>query len=172
MSEPFLLRIDEPEDHVLRQPLCRIRGWCAGPDYADIAQLELRIGDIMVPWQAQTRSDVAAKYGNLSVTGFIVDFDLGWYFYTIRSGEVSIMATLPHVGEMNLRFSLAAWCRRALSGRRIRCIMALASAKREISAGQSTGEPRCYFGATKTSEPLIIKSTSGTSGGAQETSWS
>lgn len=107
MSEPILLRIDDPVDLVLRRPVCRIRGWCAWADSAAIERFELRIGDARVPWQPQPRPDVNAGHPDLRVTGFIVDLDLSQYLYAIRSNELSLVAALSPTRERELQFSVA-----------------------------------------------------------------
>lgn len=107
MRESVLLRIDEPDDLVLRKPVCRIRGWFAGDDPAVIGKLELRIGDAHVPWQEQERPDVAAANTKLWETGFIFDLDVSQYLYAIQSDELVFTAALPHTADMQLRFSVA-----------------------------------------------------------------
>jgi hypothetical protein len=107
MNELLLMRIDDPADHVLRKPTCRVRGWCAGPGWADASRLELRIEGAAVPWQAQTRPDVAAEYPESSVTGFIIDIDLSKYLYAIRSGELSLTLAFPGAPERGVGFSVA-----------------------------------------------------------------
>jgi hypothetical protein len=107
MSELLLMRIDDPADHVLRKPRCQVRGWCAGPGWADVSGLELRIESALVPWQAQARPDAAAEYPESSVTGFLIDLDLNRYLYAIRSGELSLTLAFPGAPEKEVRFSLA-----------------------------------------------------------------
>jgi hypothetical protein len=101
------MRIDEPADRILRKAICRIRGWCARPGWADVSQIDLRIEDAPVPWQAQTRPDVTSEYVEFSVTGFIFDLDLSQYLYAIRSGELSLTVTFPRGPEMEVQFSVA-----------------------------------------------------------------
>jgi hypothetical protein len=102
-----MLWIDEPVDCVPHEPVCRIRGWFASSDLAIAGQLELRIGDALVPWQAEERPDVAERYPGLWETGFFFDFDLSRYSSAIRSGEFVLTALVPKTPAMKLRFSVA-----------------------------------------------------------------
>jgi hypothetical protein len=106
MSKP-ILRIDDPEDRVLRQPMCLIRGWCAGADWTDIERLEFQIGDANLPWHAHVRPDVAAEHTGLWVTGFTFDLDLSQYLYAIRSSELAVKAVFPRAPEIELQFFVA-----------------------------------------------------------------
>lgn len=106
MNEPFVMRIDEPADRILRKPMCRVRGWCARPGWADVSQLDLRIEDALVPWQAQVRPDVTAEYVESSVTGFIIDLDLSQHLYAIRAGELYLTARAPGAQEVRIAFSV------------------------------------------------------------------
>jgi hypothetical protein len=120
MSEAIMLRIDEPEDRVLRHPVSRIRGWCGTPYWADAAQMELRVGDACVLWQTQERPDVADKHPELSVSGFVADLDLAQYLYAIRCGELVVTAALPRGPELKTVFTvspgLTAKCLAAAAG--------------------------------------------------------
>lgn len=107
MSQPTLLRIDDPADRILRKPVCRIRGWCAGLDWADCDRIAFRIGDGDVPWRLQSRADVTAVHPEMSVTGFTFDLDLSYYLYAVRSSELAISVVVPGAPKIELRFSVA-----------------------------------------------------------------
>ena len=106
MSKP-MLRIDDPEDRVLRQPVCLIRGWCAGADWTDVKGLEFRLGDANVPWHADVRSDVAAEHTELSVIGFTFELDLSQYLYAVRSSELALRVVFLRAPEIELQFFVA-----------------------------------------------------------------
>lgn len=120
MTAEFVMRIDDPEDRVLRSPICRVRGWCAAGDWSALSQLELRLADGPVRWQPQQRPDVAAEYPELWVAGFVLNLDLSQYPYAIRSSELSLCATFPHSPELKVQLSvapgLAAKCFAAVAG--------------------------------------------------------
>ena len=106
MNELLLMRIDDPADHVLRKPTCRVRGWCAVPGRADVSQLELYIANGAVRWHEQVRPDVAAEYPESSVTGFIIDLDLSQHLYAIRAGELYLTVRAPGAQEVRIAFSV------------------------------------------------------------------
>jgi len=109
VSERVLLRIDTPEDRILRKPVCRLRGWCGSADKTEIAEFELRIGDARVAWRADARPDVADVYPELSITGFTFDLDLSQYLYAVApDGHLILAAVFGRAPEMKLRFTVAA----------------------------------------------------------------
>ena len=107
MSEPILVRIDDPEDYVFRKPVCRIRGWCGGTDWTELKGLEFRIGDAHIPWQAQARPDVIADHPELLVTGFTFDLDLSQCLYAVHASELALRVLFPRAPEIELPFSVA-----------------------------------------------------------------
>jgi hypothetical protein len=120
MTGPILLRIDEPEDYVLRNQVSRVRGWCACVEPSEIQQLGWKISDAPIPWQDQERDDVCEEKPTSWVRGFIFRFDLSQHLYAVRSNELELTISFSPGHQRQLLFSLAPGlmekCLTAISG--------------------------------------------------------
>ena len=107
MTGPILVRIDEPEDYVLRNQISSVRGWCACLEPNEIQQLGWMISDAPIPWQDQERDDVNAQNPTSWVRGFTLRLDLSQYLFAVRSNELELTISFSPGHQRQLLFSLA-----------------------------------------------------------------
>jgi hypothetical protein len=67
----------------------------------------LRVGGALVTEQKNERQDVSEEHEQWAVTGFTLDLDLCHYLYAIRSGELTLTITRPHLPEISIQFFVA-----------------------------------------------------------------
>jgi hypothetical protein len=107
MIGPILIRIDQPEDYILRNQVSSIRGWCACPVPNEVQQLGWKIADAPIPWQDQERDDVSAQHPTSWIRGFTLRVDLSRHLYAVRSNELALTISFSSGHQRQLLFSLA-----------------------------------------------------------------
>jgi len=108
MTGPVVLRIDEPEDYVLRNRISKVRGWCACAEPNEIQQLGWEIAGAPIPWQDQEREDVYEQNPTSWVRGFTLWLDLSQHLYAVQSNELELTISFSPGHQRQLLFSLAA----------------------------------------------------------------
>ena len=104
MKRQILLRIDNPEDRVIRKGIRVIRGWCACYDGSTVGGIQFHINGGQLQWRPDYRPDVTEAHPDKTVVGFRIDLDLNEHFHAVRGGRLTITFVPTAAPEMPLEF--------------------------------------------------------------------
>jgi hypothetical protein len=104
---PFV-QIDEPTNKVLGRGICRVRGWYAAPSRcSNPAELRIEVGGTRVFWREVPRPDVCGAYPDFTIIGFLIDFDVSFYFAAVDDAKLRMDLDLPGFQRQTVELTVA-----------------------------------------------------------------